>query len=101
MKKAPFSLLFFALLPVLIFAQTPVTKPNLDNYQPARANGPLPPDFLISTAEKAAKDNEKIDQAQDKKMKEAQEQFYLQTNYSVDQMRFSGEVLVNDTFSLY
>jgi hypothetical protein len=101
MKKTPVSLLFFVLLPALIFAQNPVTKPNLDNYQPARANGPLPPDFLISTAEKAAKDKEKIDQSQDKKMQEAQEQFYLQTNYSVDQMRFSGEVLVNDTFSLY
>lgn len=101
MKNPRIPLLFFVWLPALIFAQTPVTKPNLDNYQPARANGPLPVEFLISTAEKAAKDKEKIDQSQDKKMQEAQEQFYLQTNYSVDQMRFSGEVLVNDTFSLY
>lgn len=101
MNKPRFSLLFLVLLPALIFAQNPATKPNLDNYKPARANGPLPQEFLISTAEKAAKDNEKIDQAQDKAMRDAQMEFYLQTNYSVDQMRFSGEVLVNDTFSIY
>ncbi len=93
--------LLLVLLPAFVFAQNPASKPNLDNYQPARANGPLPQEFLISTAEKAAKDNEKIDQSQDKKMKDAQVEFYLQTNYSVDQMRFSGEVLVNDTFSIY
>ncbi len=101
MKISRVSLLFLVLLPGFIFAQTPATKPNLDNYQPARANGPLPPEFLISTADKATKDNEKIDQSQDQKMRDAQVEFYLQTNYSVDQMRFSGEVLVNDTFSIY
>ncbi|CAN5872503.1 hypothetical protein BH11BAC7_BH11BAC7_33190 [soil metagenome] len=93
--------MLLVLLPVFVLAQTPAAKPNLDNYKPARANGPLPQEFLISTAEKAAKDNEKIDQAQDQKMRDAQVEFYLQTNYSVDQMRFSGEVLVNDTFSIY
>jgi hypothetical protein len=101
MNMPRFPLLFLVLLPAFLFAQNPATKPNLDNYKPARANGPLPEEFLISTAEKAAKDNEKIDQAQDKKMRDAQIEFYLQTNYSVDQMRFSGEVLVNDTFSIY
>jgi hypothetical protein len=101
MNMPRLSLLFLVLLPAYLFAQNPVTKPNLDNYQPARSNGPLPKEFLTSTAEKAAKDNEKIDIALDKKMHDAQVQFYLQTNYSVDQMRFSGEVLVNDTFSMY
>lgn len=101
MKITRVSLLFLVLLPGFLLSQTPATKPNLDNYQPARANGPLPPEFLISTADKATKDNEKIDQSQDQKMQDAQIEFYLQTNYSVDQMRFSGEVLVNDTFSIY
>ncbi len=94
-------LVLFMLLPALFFAQTPKALPNLDNYQSARSNGPLPKEFLISTAEKYEADKQKIDQAQDKKMQKAEEQFYLQTNYSVDQMRFSGEVLVNDTLSLY
>ncbi len=101
MKITRLSLLLLILFPAIIFAQNTITHPNLDNYTPARSNGPLPKEFLISTAEKAAKDNEKIDGGTDKKMRDAQEQFYLQTNYSVDQMRFSGEVLVNDTFSIY
>jgi hypothetical protein len=101
MNNPRISLLLFVLLPAFLFAQTPINQPNLDNYQPARSNGPLPKEFLISTADKVALDKQKIDQGQDKKMQKADEQFYLQTNYSVDQMRFSGEVLVNDTMSLY
>src|SRR6185436_15879189 len=34
-------------------------------------------------------------------MQKAEDAFYLQTNYQVDQMRFSGEVLVNDTMGMY
>lgn len=96
-----FSLLFLMSLPVLLLAQSPSTTPNLDNYQSAQSNGPLPKEFLITTAEKYEADKLKIDQSQDKKMQQAEEEFYLQTNYTVDQMRFSGEVLVNDTMSLY
>jgi hypothetical protein len=91
-------LLTLALLPLLARAQQ---VPNMDNYRPARSNGPLPKDFLTSTIEKYEKDKGKIDQGQDKNMQKAEEDFYLQTNYSVDQMRFSGDVLVNDTMGIY
>lgn len=73
----------------------------MDNYQPARSNGPLPTDFLLTTIQKYERDKKNIDQAQDKSMQEAQEAFYLQTHYSVDQMRFGGSLLVNDTMSQY
>ncbi|HET6990948.1 MAG TPA: M48 family metallopeptidase, partial [Bacteroidia bacterium] len=101
MNNPRFSLLLFVLLPAFLFAQTPSTQPNLDNYQSALSNGPLPKEFLISTADKYEADKLKIDQGEDKKMQKAEAQFYMQTNYSVDQMRFSGEVLVNDSMSLY
>ena len=91
-------LLTLALLPLLAHAQQ---VPNMDNYRPARSNGPLPKDFLTSTIEKYEKDKGKIDQGQDKNMQKAEEDFYLQTNYSVDQMRFSGDVLVSDTMGIY
>ncbi|HEU4718506.1 MAG TPA: M48 family metalloprotease [Bacteroidia bacterium] len=86
------------LVPLLLPAQQ---KPNMDNYQPPQSNGPLPPNFLISTVDKYEQDRQKIQQNQDKKMQKAEDDFYLQTNYSVDQMCFSGEVLVNDTMGQY
>lgn len=91
-------LLAAVFLPVLLLGQN---VPNMDNYQPARSNGPLPTDFLLSTIQKYERDKQKIDQGQDKDMQKAQEEFYLQTHYSVDQMRFNGSLLVNDTMSLY
>src|ERR1041385_4536956 len=85
------------LCPTLVFAQVP----NMDHYQPAKSNGPLPNDFLISTTKKYELDKQKIDSSGDKKMQKAEDAFYLQTNYSLDQMRFGGEVLVNDTLGMY
>lgn len=82
--------------PVLLFAQ----HPNMDNYKPARSNGPLPKDFLTSTAEKYEQDIQKIS-TDDQKEQKAEQQFYLQNNYSIDQLRFSGTVLVNDTLGMY
>src|SRR5574337_375048 len=88
------------LVPFVMTAQ-PSQHPNMDNYQPARSNGPLPKDFLTTTMEKYQKDRQKIDSTQNKEMQKAQDAFYLQTNYSVDEMRFSGTVLVNDTMGMY
>ena len=85
------------LMPAFLFAQVP----NMDHYQTAKSNGPLPNDFLISTTKKYELDKQKIDSSGDKKMQKAEDAFYLQTNYSLDQMRFGGQVLVNDTMGIY
>ncbi|HTL83357.1 MAG TPA: M48 family metallopeptidase, partial [Bacteroidia bacterium] len=90
------SAVLILLFPAALFAQVP----NMDNYTPARSGGILPKDFLISTAEKYQLDKQKID-TDDVKMQEAEEEFYLQNNYSIDELRFSGQCLVNDTMGMY
>jgi beta-barrel assembly-enhancing protease len=90
-------LVILAVLPTLLWAQLP----NMDNYKPTRSNGPLPADFLLTTEQKYERDKQKIDQAQDKSMQQAEAEFYMQTHYSVDQMRFGGSMLVNDTIGQY
>ncbi|HLG03797.1 MAG TPA: M48 family metallopeptidase, partial [Bacteroidia bacterium] len=91
--------LFFYVLPAT--GQTPEQRPDMDNYQPARSNGPLPSAFLTSTTEKIKEDRKKIDLGLDKGMQKTEDDFYMQTNYAVDQLRFSGTVLVNDTMGMY
>lgn len=93
--------LFLTVIVLFPFLAAAQQVPNMDNYQPARSNGPLPKDFLMTTVQKYERDKQKINQAQDQSMQKAEETFYLQTNYSVDQLRFSGSVLVNDSMGQY
>jgi beta-barrel assembly-enhancing protease len=77
------------------------TTPNMSNYQPARSSGTLPPDILKSTTEKYEKSKQQINTDQSDKMQKAEDDFYLQTNYSVDQILHSGTIMVGDSMSLY
>lgn len=77
------------------------TVPDMSNYQPARSSGTLPPDILKSTTEKYEKSKQQINTDQSDKMQKAEDEFYLQTNYSVDQILHSGTIMVGDSMSLY
>lgn len=91
------SLLLFWLISISVSAQVP----DMRNFQRLKSNGPLPVDFVTPTAEKYKNDLAKVDRSQQQSIQEAEDEFYLLTNYQVDQMRFSGEVLVNDSLGLF
>lgn len=90
-------ILLFSLLPVITYAQLP----DMSNYHRLCSNGPLPIDFVTPTAEKYKNDLNKIDRSQQQSLQKAEDEFYLVTNYQIDQMRFSGQVLVNDSLGQY
>lgn len=90
-----FSLVFVAGL----FAQN--TVPNMDNYQPAKSSGTLPPDVLMTTTEKYERSKQQINTNQSQNLQKAEDDFYLQTNYAVDQILYSGTILINDSMGLY
>lgn len=75
--------------------------PDMSNFRRPVSNGPLPIDFVTPTAEKYKHDLEKVDKSQQQSIQDAEDEFYLLTNFQVDQMRFSGEVLVNDSMGLF
>jgi hypothetical protein len=77
------------------------TVPNMDNYQPAQSSGTLPPDVLTTTTEKYEKSRLQIDVNQSENLQKAEDDFYLQTNYAVDQILYSGTILVNDSMGMY
>jgi beta-barrel assembly-enhancing protease len=91
------AVLLCCLLPLAAAAQLP----GMQNFKRPVSNGPLPVDFVTPTAEKYKNDLAKIDKSQQQSIQEAEDEFYLLTNYQVDQMRFSGEVLVNDSLGLF
>lgn len=88
----------FWLIPAAIFGQQ---TPNMDNYQPARSSGTLPPDVLQTTTEKYERSKTQINTGQSEELQKAEDNFYLQTNYAVDQILHSGTILVNDSMGMY
>lgn len=98
MLKRTFPFLFSLLVPAVFFAQQ---TPNMDNYEPAKSSGTLPPDVLSTTTEKYEKSRTKINTDQSEELQKAEDDFYLQTNYAVDQILYSGTILVNDSMGMY
>lgn len=75
--------------------------PTMDHYEPAQSTGTLPPDVLQTTTEKYERSKQKINTGQSEELQKAEDNFYLQTNYAVDQILHSGAILVNDSMGLY
>jgi hypothetical protein len=92
---------FSVLLGCFFFTVVRAQLPDMTNFKRLHSNGPLPADFIIPTAEKYKSDLQKVDRNQQESMQKAEDEFYLMTNYQVDQMRFSGQVLVNDSLGQY
>ena len=78
----------------------PTHSQNFDQYQRLLHTGPLPEDFLLSSAEQyqlkldsLSKENRSI-----RKVKEA---FYQQNFYYINEIMLSGKVLFNDSVTAY
>lgn len=82
--------------------QLPVLGQSSKNFEPLRAKGSIPADFTINSNTKfqAAKE-ELSSNSNSKASNTAKEQFYLESNFLIDQVLTSGRVLFNDTVSNY
>ena len=93
------SKLSFTLL-MSVWIVTAVSAQNFDNYQPIRASGPIPEDFLLSSLEKYKSELNQI--AQDKRnLRNAKKEFFEESYYYINQMLLSGKVVFNDSVSEY
>ena len=77
------------------------TVPKMDHYEPAKSSGTLPADVLMTTTEKYEKSKSQINTNQSEELQRAEDNFYLQTNYAVDQILYSGTILINDSMGIY
>ena len=74
---------------------------DFDNFKPTLSSGLVPKDFTTASAKKYRKEIQKISKDAKRKERKADEQFYLESNFLVDDMLHSGRVLFNDPFSEY
>ena len=72
------------------------------DYQPAVAKGQLPEDFVKLSTTKVGEAIEEIDQSDlDRKEKKTRAEFQLTSNFFVDQILLSGQVLFGDEMTSY
>lgn len=71
------------------------------DYQALKSSGTLPDDFVSLMSEKYVADAVKINKNERWQSRKIQKQFYLESNYSINEIFKSGNVLFNDEISIY
>jgi len=72
-----------------------------NNYFPLRCSGEIPPAFLESAEEKYKKQAGTISETDDKRTQKNIDDFYQSSNYMLDRILLSGDVLFGDTLTNY
>jgi len=86
------------LLPLLIFLSINF---SFAQYQPLKSEGTIPKDFITPTYIKYEKEKENVDRGAKRRTRKNQKEFYLESNYGIDDLLKSGYVLFNDPVSTY
>ena len=98
----PFPVLFRAIVVVAcILAAFPVFSQDFENYSPLECSGKIPEVFRTSSLEKYESDRQNIDQDHDLRRRKDEQRFYLRSNYLLDELLLSGQVLFNDPLTHY
>ncbi|PCJ83662.1 MAG: hypothetical protein COA57_10750 [Flavobacteriales bacterium] len=87
--------LFFGLISYV--AQTQ----EFESSTPLKSTGDIPEEFTKLSSEKYREDKAGIDKDQKRSEKKAQEKFYLESNFLIDEFLLSGLVIFNDPVSNY
>lgn len=71
------------------------------DYVPLLSNGKLPKIYTTTATEKANKDIASVKKERNSTAKKAKENFYLISNFQMDQILRSGKIMFNDSLSLF
>ncbi|MDP2386203.1 MAG: M48 family metallopeptidase [Bacteroidota bacterium] len=77
------------------------TKQFDSDYLPLLSNGKLPKIYTTTATEKANKDIATVKKERNSTAKKAKENFYLISNFQMDQILRSGKIMFNDSLSLF
>ena len=74
---------------------------DFNNYIPLKSSGSLPEDFTVLSSKKYEHDKQTISRSDKLRDRKAKDEFYLESNYIIDDILLSGKVLFNDPVSAY
>lgn len=95
MLKFNLSIFLSLYLGSCLFAQ------DFNNYELLKNTGTIPQEFLTPSSEKYKKELENVNQEAKKSDQKDQKQFYLESNFVVDDLLQSAKVLFNDPITEY
>jgi beta-barrel assembly-enhancing protease len=95
MIKSKFLISAGILLSIISYGQ------DFNNYIPLKSSGTLPEDFTILSSKKYEHDKQTISKSDKLRDRKAKDEFYLESNYIIDDILLSGKVLFNDPVSDY
>jgi Zn-dependent protease with chaperone function len=93
--KFYFWLILFSSISLLSYGQ------DFNDYKPLQASGKIPEDFTKLSSQKYIEDKQNIDKNDKRRTRMAQDKFYLESNFKVDEILLSGKILFNDPISQY
>lgn len=96
MTKRLYIWLFLTVLGLNVSAQL-----TQKDYLPLRCSGEIPAAFLESAEEKYKKQAGTISEEDDKRTQKNMDEFYQSSNYMLDRILLSGDVLFGDTLTSY
>jgi len=92
---------FIAAIACLPFSRNSQAQDPFKDYQPLESQGIVPEDFWKLSTEKFKEDKNTIDKNQQRSERKTKEDFYLRSNFQIDEVLLSGRVLFNDPVSTY
>ena len=91
---------YFILCMMFLIGNVSIAQ-DFDHYELLKSTGKIPKDFLIPSSEKYKKELESIDSDAQKTEKKDQKQFFLESNFLIDDLLQSAKVLFNDPITEY
>jgi predicted Zn-dependent protease len=86
---------------VCLFVCSSGQNVDFENYSTLLSSGLVPDDFTTLSSEKYATDRGTISAAEKKRIRKTQEQFYLESNFAIDELLHSGRVIFGDPVTGY
>ena len=78
-----------------------VSAQDFENYTPTKAEAPLPADLMSSSTQKYKEAQVTGERQKKRADRKAQDKFFLQTNFALDELLGSGKLLFNDPMTKY
>src|SRR5690349_14433619 len=93
---------YFAALVIGLFFTLQLQAQDFDNYVNIKSSGNIPRKFNTSSTEKYRKEaSENISKKDKRRVRDTKQQFYVESNFVIDELLLSGKVLFNDPVSQY
>ncbi len=88
-------------LNLFLFSSISLIAQNFDAYQEIKSSGTMPKDFITLLSDKYKEDQEQINKNDKRKSQKYQHQFYLESNFAINEIISTGNVLFNDPITNY